>query len=100
MQDVARGVGGRERLAQQRCVRHTARPTAPHLRAARDAAARASLGLVATLADAELTHAPPRLCSTGEIDILEGVNDQSPNQATLHTSSGQLLLSSSGPLLP
>ncbi|KAH7883436.1 glycoside hydrolase family 16 protein [Phlebopus sp. FC_14] len=24
----------------------------------------------------------------GEVDILEGVNDQSPNQATLHTSSG------------
>lgn len=25
----------------------------------------------------------------GEIDILEGVNDVSPNQATLHTSSGE-----------
>ncbi|EJF56379.1 2 beta-glucanase [Dichomitus squalens LYAD-421 SS1] len=26
--------------------------------------------------------------NNGEVDILEGVNDQSPNQATLHTSSG------------
>jgi len=25
----------------------------------------------------------------GEIDILEGVNDQGPNQSTLHTNSGQ-----------
>lgn len=27
--------------------------------------------------------------STGEIDVLEGVNDVSPNQSTLHTSSGK-----------
>ena len=26
----------------------------------------------------------------GEIDILEGVNDQGPNQATLHTDAGTL----------
>jgi hypothetical protein len=25
----------------------------------------------------------------GEIDILEGVNDQEPNQVTLHTNSGE-----------
>jgi beta-glucanase (GH16 family) len=24
----------------------------------------------------------------GEVDIVEGVNDQSPNQSTLHTSAG------------
>lgn len=26
--------------------------------------------------------------ASGEVDILEGVNDESPNAATLHTSSG------------
>ena len=25
----------------------------------------------------------------GEIDIIEGINDQGPNQLTLHTSPGQ-----------
>ncbi|KAI0051465.1 glycoside hydrolase family 16 protein [Auriscalpium vulgare] len=30
----------------------------------------------------------PNWPNGGEVDILEGVNDQSPNQSTLHTSSG------------
>lgn len=32
--------------------------------------------------------------SAGEVDILEGVNDQSPNQATLHTNSGEYSMAS------
>jgi hypothetical protein len=28
----------------------------------------------------------------GEIDIVEGVNDQFPNAATLHTTEGKILL--------
>ena len=28
---------------------------------------------------------------TGEIDIIEGINDVEPNQSTLHTSSGKLV---------
>lgn len=32
------------------------------------------------------------LCYQGEIDIVEGVNDQSPNAATLHTTEGSAVI--------
>ena len=36
------------------------------------------------------------MCFTGEIDILEGANDQGTNQATLHTSAGCTIPSTTG----
>jgi hypothetical protein len=31
-------------------------------------------------------------CSQGEVDIVEGVNDQEPNASSLHTGSGMWLV--------
>lgn len=64
LQYMARTVGGGSGLAQSRSVECPTRT------------ARSAILTVASV-------------SAGEIDVVEGVNDQTPNQSTLHTNAGE-----------